>query len=361
MASGALIPKRSDVMNLVSGQSIHDLSPQVPIGEPGDASDIHQHIQKHSKQPRYIRRDSGEMTSPIRRSTSAQSVNSSYAKNRHHYQKCIEYLQDQHRQTLTKLHQEVQDLKHENKKLNFKILVEDEGGVESVVKQTLSINTDKTNISSSILLQETIKDLKVKLNLSEDSVQHQQATIRALNKQVKMLKRVPHPPPERSRRVSSPADLGPIKNELAEKAKIIAALEAERDLQRQRIDELQLTVHHLRSATDDGRDRHLVANIHEIQAHPGMPRNNVANFVVTNSAPLARHNIVNGSLESSSSLKTHQKLPPLAKTSNVSSPNSGSPRASLVPKNSRVDIAKRSKRIQQIRQNNVELNEDYLL
>lgn len=360
MASGALIPKRSDIMSLVAGQSLHEISAQVSAGEHGGngAQELLGHIHKHPAQPRYIRRESAERLSPIRRSTSAQSVNSSYTKNRQHYQRCIEYLQDQHKQTLSKLHQEVQDLKHENKKLHFKILVEDEGGVASVVKQTLSINTDKTNISSDILLQETIKDLKVKLKLSEDTLQHQTSTIKTLNKQLKLFKRVdrpliPRPPAAAERRERG--ELAPVKNELLAKNRMISSLEAERDTQKSKIEELQISLRVLRAKLDEyGKERQLVGGSSGNSAHSGSPRP-PTNFIVTNSA--SRHNLVNIAPGDTMVAKPQTtKLPPLAKGANLRSP-----RNSLVPKNSRVDIAKRTRRVQKMRQAKVEDNDDYLL
>lgn len=344
-------------MSLVPGQSIHELNAQVAAGESGIAkpSELLGQIQKHSPAQRYVRRDSSERLSPIRRSTSAQSVGSSYAKNRHHYQKCIEYLQEQHKQTLSQLHREVQDLKHENKKLHFKILVEDEGGAAAVVKQTLSINTDKTNISSELLLQETIKDLKVKLKLSEDSMQHQGATIKNLNKQIKMYKRVPAPlvPRPPTDRKHNTHELSPVKNELLAKNRMIATLETERDAQKSRIEELQMTLRALRVKLEEqSRERHHMAASSSSSIHSGSPRTVPAtNFIVTNSA--SSSNLVNMVPLVEPALKPQNtKLPPLSKgQKNFSgSPNNGTPRAQLVPKNSRVDIAKRTRRLQHMKQ-----------
>jgi len=379
MASGALIPKRSDVMALVPGQNLHEISAHIAAGE----CDLNNHpeifgqIQKRPSNQRYIRRDSAERLSPIRRSTSAQSVGSNYAKNRQHYQKCIEYLQEQHKNTLSKLHQEVQDLKHENKKLHFKILVEDEGGAAAVVRQTLSINTEKTNISNELLLQETIKDLKVKLKLSEDSISHQATTIKNLNKQIKMFKRVPAPlvprPPGTRKSKESTQDLSPVKNELLAKNKMIAALELERDQQKTRIDELQMTLRALRLKLEDqSRDRHLVAGSSGSSIHSGSPRTTVQvpNFVVANSG--SNGNLVNMMPLIEPALKPmNTKLPPLSKGQKSLSglPSSDLQRNQLVPKNSRVDIAKRSRRLQQIKNSSktggtgqgYEFNDDSLL
>lgn len=113
--------------------------------------------------------------------------------NKVHYNRCLEYLQDQHKQTLENLHKEVHTLKSDNQKLQFKILVEESTNVDDVIKSSLSktrVNITNTNIPSEILLQETIKDLKVKLKLSDDTNSHLNSTIRNLNKKMNLLKRL---------------------------------------------------------------------------------------------------------------------------------------------------------------------------
>jgi hypothetical protein len=111
------------------------------------------------------------------------------------YTKTIDYLKDQYKQTLDKLHTEVAQLKSENKKLNFKILVENEGGSENIIREQLNLSnrnskTDYTNVKNDILLNETIKELKVKLKITEDSNQHLSSTVKNLNKKMNLLKKL---------------------------------------------------------------------------------------------------------------------------------------------------------------------------
>lgn len=196
------------------------------------------------------------MLNPLpKRTTSAQSISSSFSKQQHKYQRCIEYLQSQHEQTLTSLHQEVQELKSENKRLNFKIQVESNNpdGVSSIVKNTLGakVAINKT-ISQELLLQETIKDMQVKLNLSQDTNQHQEKTIKGLNKQMKMMssgsgeiyggvkefKKISSP------RVARPSP-PPLKNENVEKDKLIFALKDQNKALLDKIDEQQNVIHNI--------------------------------------------------------------------------------------------------------------------
>lgn len=190
-----------------------------------------------------------------KRTTSAQSVSSSFSNQQHKYQRCIEYLQSQHEHTLTSLHQEVQELKSENKRLNFKIQVESTNpdGVSSIIKNTLGakVAVNKT-ISQELILQETIKDMQVKLNLSQDTNQHQEKTIKGLNKKMKMLssgsgeiyggvkefKRISSP------RVARPSP-PPLKNENVEKDKLIFALKDQNKALLDKIEEQQNLIHNI--------------------------------------------------------------------------------------------------------------------
>jgi len=97
----------------------------------------------------------------------------------------------------------VQTLKSENKKLNFKILVENEGGTGNIVRETLGSGPSKShqkvtknstahlnNLSNDVLLNETIKELKVKLKITEDSNTHLNNTVKNLNKKMNLLKKL---------------------------------------------------------------------------------------------------------------------------------------------------------------------------
>ena len=141
--------------------------------------------------------DSRRSTARMVRSTSASSLSKSTSQIKY-YNKAIDYLKEQYNSTLEKLHQEVSDLKSENKKLNFQILVENEGGSASIVRETLADSLkekgtkrslEKSNIANDVLLSETIKELKVKLKITEDSNQHLNSTIRNLNKKMNLLKK----------------------------------------------------------------------------------------------------------------------------------------------------------------------------
>jgi len=97
-------------------------------------------------------------------------------------------LQEQHKITLEKLHKEVHDLKQENKKLNFKILLENDGGAISIVKKHLPKVSSK-NSEEEIILKEAIKDLQVKLNIANDNSNHLKNTVKNLTKQLSLFKR----------------------------------------------------------------------------------------------------------------------------------------------------------------------------
>lgn len=120
-----------------------------------------------------------------RRALSAQSIN---AGSNLYYSRCIEYLQEQHKITLEKLHKEVHDLKQENKKLNFKILLENDGGAMSIVKKHLPKVSNK-NAEEELILKEAIKDLQVKLNIANDNSNHLKNTVKNLTKQLSLFKR----------------------------------------------------------------------------------------------------------------------------------------------------------------------------
>jgi len=152
----------------------------------------------------------------LKRSTSANAImkirssDQPYNSSLSYYNKAIDYLKDQYKQTLDKLHQEVSELKAENQKLNFKLMVENEGSIDDIINDSLSkplknmrlkSNTSilthasknsasSSNISHDVLLNETIKDLKVKLKMSEDSNGHLNLTIRNLTKKLNLLKRL---------------------------------------------------------------------------------------------------------------------------------------------------------------------------
>lgn len=143
----------------------------------------------------------------LKRSTSANSIlkirssSQPYNSSLNYYNKAIEYLKEQYKQTLDKLHNEVSDLKSENQKLNFRLLVENEGNIEDIINDSLSkplknmrlrsnTNIVNSNIPNDVLLNETIRDLKVKLRMSEDSNKHLNSTIRNLTKKLNLLKRL---------------------------------------------------------------------------------------------------------------------------------------------------------------------------
>lgn len=151
--------------------------------------------------------NNNQNSSFLTRSTSANSILKINSNQSIYYSKAIDYLKDQYKQTLDKLHQEVSELKAENQKLNFKLLVDNENSIEDIVNNSLSkplknmrlkSNTSihnngsasSSSIPQDILLNETIKDLKVKLKMSEDSNGHLNATIRNLTKKLNLLKRL---------------------------------------------------------------------------------------------------------------------------------------------------------------------------
>jgi len=271
-------------------------------------------------------------TSKPERSASAQSLNSTYhtIQTRFQYNRCLEYLQQQHQHTLTQLHKEVRDLKIENKKLNFRIIVEEQGGTKALIKQTLAVDADSSNINQDILLQETIKDLKVKLDLAEDTAKHQQATIRNLNKQLKTLakagpqqqqhhhhppRHVPHPPRDQTRRQISTEKLVSAEKTIARKDETINVLEKQ--------------------------IQELTYKLGEYQS-------------IINKDPSPKFMITNSRNTSTTNIHDKTKLPPLTSSRNKtqeSSPRHGGDTTgySLTPRNSRTDFAERSRRINYIR------------
>ena len=287
-----------------------------------------------------------------KRTTSAQSVTSAFSKQQQKYQRCIEYLQSQHEQTLTSLHQEVQDLKSENKKLNFKMLLESnnpDGGVQSIVKNTLGAKVVNKTISQELLLQETIKDLQVKLDLSEDTNQHQEKTIKTLNKQMKMLKssgleikKVSSPRQQKSRSSSinlnqnyRPSPPPPLKNEHIEKDKLINALKDQNKLLLDKIEEQQVIIRNLKIKSQIEYQR-------GSQQHDNTPRNvmncdsnerNNGNFTVVESDSRILFNPVSS-------------LPPINQVGSRSGNSSRNGRGGsvLTPRTSRTDISRRTKR-----------------
>lgn len=293
MAFTSVIPPLTEVLNTTPGiQSLDEkrfteLSPN--------------NIRQHN-----IARIEHSPSPPIKRTTSAQSV--VYSRQQQRYQKCIEYLQEQHEQVLSKLHQEVHDLKQDNKKLHFKILVENQGGAASIVKNTLGSQVLKSAISEELLLQETIKDLKVKLDLSQDTIQHHQQTIKNLNKQLK-LKRTPHPPksPKSSTDITPP----PLKNEHLEKDKLILALKEHNQALLQKLEEQQIMIKSLRSTST----RRVSAQ--EVKTIPS---------------------------HGDSRILFNPTLPPLNTSSNkTSTPPFGNRGPILTPRTSRTDISRRTK------------------
>lgn len=147
--------------------------------------------------------ENGSKPEILKRSISANSVlpkNMNCYSSLAYHNKAIEYLTSQYKLTLEQLHLEVARLKTENQRLNFKILVEDNGGVEKIVNESLSENrTLKNNIklkratgceiSNERLLNETVRDLKIKLDISEDANKHLNSTIRNLKQKMSMMKR----------------------------------------------------------------------------------------------------------------------------------------------------------------------------
>lgn len=288
-----------------------------------------------------------------KRTTSAQSMSSlAFSKQQQKYQRCIEYLQSQHDQTLTSLHQEVQDLKSENKKLNFKMLLESnnpDGGVQSIIKNTLGAKVVNKTISQELLLQETIKDLQVKLDLSEDTNQHQEKTIKTLNKQMKMLKssgleikKVSSPRQQKSR--SSSINLNqnyrpsppPLKNEHIEKDKLINALKDQNKLLLDKIEEQQVTIRNFKIKNQIEHQRG--NQQHDNTPRNGMncdsnERNNGGNFTVVESDSRILFNPVSS-------------LPPINQVGNRSGNSSRNGRGAtvLTPRTSRTDISRRTKR-----------------
>lgn len=290
MAFTSVIPPLTEVLNTNHGIQSLDEKHFTNIRQQQNISRI-----EHSPSP------------PIKRTTSAQSV--VYNRQQQRYQKCIEYLQEQHEQVLSKLHQEVQDLKQENKKLHFKILVENQGGAASIVKNTLGNHVLKSTISEELLLQETIKDLKVKLDLSQDTIQHHQQTIKNLNKQLKM-KRTPHPP--KSPKSSTEATPPPLKNEHLEKDKLILALKEHNQALLQKLEEQQIMMKSFKSSNSTRR-----ISAQEIKAIPS---------------------------HGDSRILFNPTLPPLNTSSNkTSTPPFGNRGTILTPRSSRTDISRRTK------------------
>jgi hypothetical protein len=267
-----------------------------------------------------------------KRTTSAQSISSSFSKQQHKYQRCIEYLQSQHEQTLTSLHQEVQELKSENKRLNFKIQVEsnNQDGVSSIVKNTLGAKAavNKT-ISKELILEETIKDMQVKLNLSQDTNQHQEKTIKALNKQMKTMssgsgemcgglkefKKISSP------RVTRPSP-PPLKNENAEKDKLIFALKDQNKALLDKIDEQQNVIHSL--SFNNRRVSNSMSN--------SVSGENSGTLPVLSDSRILFNPVTS--------------LPPINHVSRVPQ-NSRNGRNVITPRTSRTDISRRTKRKEQ--------------
>jgi len=327
MASGAIIPPIKDLMSLKAGLQSLDDSHTVNITK------IFSQIPTNSRTPHSPRSISiTPTTSKPERSASAQSLNSTYhtIQTRFQYNRCLEYLQQQHQHTLTQLHKEVRDLKIENKKLNFRIIVEEQGGTKALIKQTLAVDADSSNINQDILLQETIKDLKVKLDLAEDTAKHQQATIRNLNKQLKTLAkappqaahpRVPHPPRDQTRRQISTEKLVSAEKTIARKDETINLLEKQ--------------------------IQELTYKLGEYQS-------------IINKDPSPKFMVTNSRNSSTTNIHDKTKLPPLTSSRNKtqeSSPRHGGGENnqthaggySLTPRNSRTDFAERSRRINYIR------------
>lgn len=167
MASSTVIPPSSDVINLKP--ALHALN--------------------NSQRMIPSRMSTPSSATEPRRALSAQTLNGN---SNLYYSRCIEFLQEQHKTTLEKLHKEVHDLKQENKKLHFKILLENDGGAMSVVKKHMPakvIVDNRRELSDDIILKETIKDLQVKLNLANDTASHLKSTVKTLNKQLSLLKK----------------------------------------------------------------------------------------------------------------------------------------------------------------------------
>ena len=278
-----------------------------------------------------------------KRTTSAQSCVTT-SKEQQKYQKCIEYLQSQHEFTLSKLHQEVHDLKSENKKLNFKIHLESnnpDGGVQSIVRKTLgSKSSSKHKFSEELLLQETIKDLQVKLELSEDTNQHLEKTIKNLNKNLKLLQNgsgeVSKPvkkkiirkteTPCRSPRPTPPP---PLKNEHIEKDKLILALKDQNKLLLNRIEEQQEFIKKLQ----------FEAKAAKIETSKHDSNNNILSSNNSNENIHIHHS------DSRILFNPMTSLPPI-NTFSRSQQNSRSGRepGSLTPRTSRTDISRRTRR-----------------
>lgn len=290
MAFTSVIPPLTEVLNVKHG--IQSLDEKHFISN-GNSRQHNISRIEHSPSP------------PIKRTTSAQSV--VYNRQQQRYHRCIEYLQDQHEQVLAKLHQEVHDLKQDNKKLHFKILVENQGGAASIVKSTLGGHVMKSAISEELLLQETIKNLKVKLDLSQDTIHHHQQTIKNLNKQIK-LKRTPHPPKQtKSSTESTPP---PLKNEHLEKDKLILALKDHNQALLQKLEEQQIMIRSLKSSST----RRVSAQETKIPSH------------------------------GDSRILFNPTLPPLNTSSNkTSTPPFGNRGPILTPRTSRTDISRRTK------------------
>lgn len=246
MASSTVIPAIKDIITLKHGIMPLDSQHYVP-------TDI-DHITT-------ISRSSTHSQLP-RRSTSAISLNNTSSL---YYTRCIDFLQEQHKLTLQKLHQEVQELKQENKKLHFKILVENDG-VMNVARKNLPLKLIGTknrprDIDEDILLKETIKDLQVKLNISDDTNSHLKSTIKGLNKQMSLVKRTSHHEP----RLPSTASLFPAEKS---QSKLIVHLRQQNETQAKQIQEYKELVKTLQLSMKSSKNVHQIGNTSSPPATP---------------------------------------------------------------------------------------------
>ena len=323
MAFASIIPPLKDVMKVQNSLQILDETPPA-IKRLNSFSKQLPGISPSNSPEHNLPNNLINLNNLPKRPTSAQSITSSFSRQQQKYQRCIEYLQSQHEQTLTKLHQEVQHLKSENKRLNFKILVESndpDGGVQSIVKNTLGPKSNKS-YSQELLLQETIKDLQVKLNLSQDTNQHQEKTIKNLNKQMKLLKNglleakevtVKKSVPRTPRIKPSPP---PLKNEHIEKDRLILALKDQNKSLMDKLEEQQIIIKNLKLSNS-----RRVSN----------------STVVAENPPMQQISPVQS--DSRILFNPSTSLPPI----NRSQQNSRSGRI-LTPRTSRTDISRRTKR-----------------
>lgn len=313
-----------------------------------------------------------------RRSASARSL-SDAQNTRNYYTSCIEFLQEQHKKTLKNLHLEVQKLKEENKRLNFKILVEDSGGLTDIIKTSINQQSHNSNINTNdiLLLQETIKDLKVKIKILEDKLLHQNTTIKHLTKNQ-------HRSP-----ISSPNTkiyAGDTLSTQTQNDKLIHHLRTQNELQAKKIEELQNKLRFPTSFSTISSPYKDTANLNanlnanfNANFNANLAQNSSSNYPNSHNSSFSsnlsptrdRHRVnhVNNKQHDTSvtDLQSHprfsmpvltpmniqySKLPPLNNTS-ISTKN-GKIRISTPPSvaNSRTDIARRIRKIEKMRDDN---------